>query len=84
VRALGNRSILASPLRADVVERLNSTVKFREPFRPFAPVVLADKAADYLTVAQASPYMSIASGVTPLIRPSTASITRWAASPEPG
>jgi carbamoyltransferase len=65
-RALGNRSILASPLRADVVERLNSTVKFREPFRPFAPVVLADKATDYFTITQASPHMSIASGVTPL------------------
>ncbi|MEY9211698.1 putative NodU family carbamoyl transferase [Thermobifida halotolerans] len=67
-RALGNRSILASPLRPDVVDRLNSTVKFREPFRPFAPAVLEDKAADYFTLGQPSPFMSIASGVTPLAR----------------
>jgi carbamoyltransferase len=67
-RALGNRSILASPLRPDVVERLNATVKYREPFRPFAPVALADKAADYFTLPQPAPYMSIASGVTDLTR----------------
>jgi carbamoyltransferase len=63
-RALGNRSILASPLDLGVVDRLNSTVKFREPFRPFAPVVLAEHAADYFTLDQPSPFMSIASGVT--------------------
>lgn len=65
-RALGNRSILASPLRNDVVRRLSSTVKLREPFRPFAPVVLADKAADYFTLGQPTPFMSMASGVTAL------------------
>lgn len=67
-RALGNRSILASPLRPDVVERLNATVKFREPFRPFAPIVLTDAAGDYFTLPQPAPYMSIASGVTQLTR----------------
>lgn len=67
-RALGNRSILASPLLPDVVERLNATVKFREPFRPFAPIVLADAASDYFTLPQPAPYMSIASGVTLLTR----------------
>jgi carbamoyltransferase len=65
-RALGNRSILASPLLPDVVDRLNATVKFREPFRPFAPVVLAEKAGDYFTLPQPTPYMAIASGVTAL------------------
>jgi carbamoyltransferase len=63
-RALGNRSILASPLLPDVIDRLNNTVKFREPFRPFAPVVLADAASRYFTLPQSTPYMSIASGVT--------------------
>ncbi|MBT2478368.1 carbamoyltransferase [Streptomyces sp. ISL-94] len=67
-RALGNRSILASPLIPEVVERLNARVKFREPFRPFAPVVLADKTADYFTLGQGAPYMSFASGVTELAR----------------
>ncbi|MEO3748989.1 carbamoyltransferase C-terminal domain-containing protein [Plantactinospora sp. B5E13] len=67
-RALGNRSILASPFASGVVDRLNATVKFREPFRPFAPVVLADKAADYVRLRQSSPYMSIAAPVTDLTR----------------
>ncbi len=65
-RALGNRSILASPLQAGVVDRLNATVKYREPFRPFAPVVLAERAELYFTLAQPSPFMSIAAGVTDL------------------
>ncbi|MEU8482278.1 carbamoyltransferase C-terminal domain-containing protein [Streptomyces sp. NPDC048641] len=63
-RALGNRSILASPLEAGVVERLNATVKFREPFRPFAPMVLAERAEEFFTLGQQAPYMSMASGVT--------------------
>lgn len=67
-RALGNRSILASPLVPGVAQRLNAAVKFREPFRPFAPVVLADKAADYFRLTQPSPYMSIAAPVTELAR----------------
>ncbi|GAA2411188.1 carbamoyltransferase C-terminal domain-containing protein [Nonomuraea africana] len=67
-RALGNRSILASPLQPDVVARLNDSVKFREPFRPFAPMVLAEHAADYFTLGQDAPFMSMASGVTDLAR----------------
>ncbi|MEU4574608.1 carbamoyltransferase C-terminal domain-containing protein [Nonomuraea sp. NPDC023979] len=67
-RALGNRSILASPLSAGVVARLNDTVKFREPFRPFAPMVMAERAADYFTLGQEAPFMSMASGVTDLAR----------------
>jgi carbamoyltransferase len=67
-RALGNRSILASPLVPDVVGRLNAAVKFREPFRPFAPVVLAEHAADYFCLGQPSPFMSIAVPVTGLAR----------------
>jgi carbamoyltransferase len=43
-------------------------VKFREPFRPFAPVVLAEHAADYFRLAQPSPFMSIAVPVTDLAR----------------
>ena len=67
-RALGNRSILASPLAPDVTGRLNAAVKFREPFRPFAPVVLADHAAGYFDLAQPSPFMSVAVPVTGLAR----------------
>jgi carbamoyltransferase len=63
-RALGNRSILASPLRCEVVKQLNDTVKFREPFRPFAPVTLTSAAADWFVLPQPSPYMSVAAPVT--------------------
>jgi carbamoyltransferase len=67
-RALGNRSILASPLDAAVAGRLNATVKFREPFRPFAPVVPAERAGEFFTLGQEAPFMSAASGVTALAR----------------
>lgn len=63
-RALGNRSILASPLSEGVIDRLNATVKFREPFRPFAPVVPEEHAAEYFTLGQPAPFMSMASQVT--------------------
>lgn len=60
-RALGNRSILASPLLPDVIDRLNQDIKFREPFRPFAPVALAEHADAYFAMGgAASPFMSIA------------------------
>ncbi len=67
-RALGNRSILASPLIADVAGRLNAAVKFREPFRPFAPVILAEHAARYFRLHQPSPFMAIAVPATALAR----------------
>jgi carbamoyltransferase len=46
-RALGQRSILASPCDSDIRERINRMVKKREPFRPFAPAVLREKADDW-------------------------------------
>ncbi|MBN2303278.1 MAG: hypothetical protein JXQ72_02295 [Anaerolineae bacterium] len=46
-RALGNRSILADPRRAEMKDIVNSKIKFREPFRPFAPVVPTERAAEY-------------------------------------
>jgi carbamoyltransferase len=48
-RALGNRSILADPRREEMKEVVNSKIKFREPFRPFAPAVLESKAGDFYT-----------------------------------
>ncbi len=57
-RALGNRSILASPRRDETKHRLNLHVKRREAFRPFAPAVLAEHASDYFEAPCASPYMS--------------------------
>ncbi len=46
-RALGSRSILADPRFDSMKEVVNSKIKFREPFRPFAPVILRDRAAEY-------------------------------------
>lgn len=46
-RALGNRSILADPRREEMKNIVNEKIKFREPFRPFAPVVLEERAQEY-------------------------------------
>jgi carbamoyltransferase len=46
-RALGNRSILADPRRAEMKEIVNARIKFREPFRPFAPVILENRASEF-------------------------------------
>ncbi|MFN8452592.1 MAG: carbamoyltransferase [Anaerolineae bacterium] len=46
-RALGNRSILADPRSEAMKEVVNTKIKFREPFRPFAPVILRDRATEY-------------------------------------
>ncbi len=58
-RALGNRSILLDPRRGDGRQVVNSAVKFREGFRPFAPAVLAERVADYFTCGPGTrvPYM---------------------------
>lgn len=55
-RALGARSILASPIPADMQARLNE-IKDREDFRPVAPVVMEERAADWFVGAQAAPFM---------------------------
>ena len=49
-RALGNRSLLASASCATMKDFLNESIKHREPFRPFAPAVLAEDADDYFTL----------------------------------
>ena len=59
---------LASPLIPDVTARLNAAVKFREPFRPFAPVILAEHAPGYFRLGQPSPFMAIAVPATDLAR----------------
>jgi len=50
-RALGHRSILADPRRAEMKDVVNTKIKFREPYRPFAPSVLAERAAEYFELA---------------------------------
>jgi carbamoyltransferase len=56
-RALGNRSILADPRPANAKDQINAKVKLREPFRPFAPAILAEHGPDWFDDYQASPYM---------------------------
>ena len=53
-RALGNRSILADPRRPEMKDVVNVKIKFREPFRPFAPSVLAEEVEKYFVLPQAA------------------------------
>jgi carbamoyltransferase len=56
-RALGNRSIVVDPRRRDMKEVLNSRIKHREPFRPFAPSILAEATVDWFDQDYPSPFM---------------------------
>jgi carbamoyltransferase len=56
-RALGNRSLLADPRREDMRAIINTKVKLREPFRPFAPAVIEEQAREYFNVTAESPFM---------------------------
>ena len=62
-RALGGRSILGDPRHPEMQKRLNLKIKYREGFRPFAPSVLAESAADYFDLEGSSPYMLLVSPV---------------------
>jgi carbamoyltransferase len=53
-RALGSRSIIADPRREDMKDIVNIKIKFREPFRPFAPSVLSEKAANFFDMPDAA------------------------------
>ena len=56
-RALGNRSILADPRRADMRELINLKIKFREKFRPFAPSILEEALGEYFVDGAPDPFM---------------------------
>src|SRR6266853_7058067 len=64
-RALGNRSILADPRRKDMKDILNKRIKFREPFRPFCPSILAERTSEYFEVDYPSPFMVTAYRIKP-------------------
>ncbi len=64
-RALGNRSLLADPRKAEMKDILNSRVKHRQAFRPFAPIVLAERAREVFEGEEDSPFMLIAKRVRP-------------------
>ena len=67
-RALGNRSILADPRRADMQDLINKKVKFREEFRPIAPAVLHEQGANYFAGYADSPYMTQTFDALPVTR----------------
>ena len=71
-RALGNRSILGDARNPEMQRKLNLSIKYREGFRPFAPVVLEEKATEYFDLDRPSPYMLF---VGPVIQ------SRWIAEP---
>jgi carbamoyltransferase len=66
-RALGNRSILANPGDPRMKDLVNNNVKFREPWRPFAPSILAEHMEEYFGTAHPSPFMILAFEARPEI-----------------
>jgi carbamoyltransferase len=64
-RALGNRSLLADPRKPEMKDILNTRVKHRQPFRPFAPIVLYERAKEVFEGEEDSPFMLIAKNVRP-------------------
>jgi len=62
-RALGGRSILGDPRSPTIQKTLNLKVKYRESFRPFAPVILRDDLSDWFDINVDSPYMLIVANI---------------------
>jgi carbamoyltransferase len=78
-RALGARSLLADPRDPGMRDRLNRLVKKREAFRPFAPSVLASRAAEHFALDHASPYMlETCEVISPLDLPAITHVDRSA------
>lgn len=82
-RALGNRSILADARSRKMQSYLNLSTKFRESFRPFAPIVLREDVSEYFEVVEESPYMLLVAGLRrerclpPRGDERTLSLTEW-------
>ena len=74
-RALGHRSILADPRRAEMKDRVNAVVKFREKFRPFAPSVVEESAATYFEKTYDCPFMTSTFTVKPSMRQTLPAVT---------
>jgi len=74
-RSLGNRSIVADPRRPEMKDVLNARIKHREPFRPFAPSVLAEAVGDYFDQTYPDPFMTKVYGVRAHQREALAAVT---------
>ena len=77
-RALGARSILADARSPEMQRRLNLKIKFRESFRPFAPIVLAERAAEFFDLSVPSPYMLFTAPIAAAQRLPAAASRTWA------
>ena len=64
-RALGNRSIIADPRSREMKDKLNKRVKHRQAFRPFAPIVIAERANEIFEGEEESPFMLLVKRVRP-------------------
>jgi carbamoyltransferase len=64
-RALGNRSIVVDPRRAEMKNILNERIKHREMFRPFAPSILEESVGEFFVRSDPSPFMTFAYSVRP-------------------
>jgi carbamoyltransferase len=82
-RALGNRSILADPRRAEMTDILNRRVKKREAFRPFAPSCHLDKVGRYFDLNYDAPFMIVAAQVLPDARAIIPAVTHIDGSARP-
>jgi carbamoyltransferase len=82
-RALGSRSILADPRDAQMTEKVNNAVKFREWWRPFAPSMLAESAGNYIESATDSPFMILTAQVRPDKRRTIPAVTHVDGSARP-
>ncbi|MCS7064506.1 MAG: hypothetical protein NZM04_10810 [Methylacidiphilales bacterium] len=74
-RALGNRSLLADPRRADMRDLINLKIKFREKFRPFAPSILEEYTHEYFELPEPSPFMERVLRVRPEKRSQIPAVT---------
>src|SRR6202008_450162 len=74
-RALGNRSIVCDPRRAEMKEILNDRIKKREPFRPFAPSILAEHVGDYFEQTHPAPTMLMVYQIRPEKRAEIPAVT---------
>ena len=74
-RALGNRSIVVDPRRAEMKDTLNERIKKREPFRPFAPSILEERTADYFEQDHPAPTMLMVYQVKPERRAEIPAVT---------
>ena len=74
-RALGNRSIVADPRRAEMRDVLNERIKKREPFRPFAPSILEECVGDYFEQTHPAPTMLMVYQIKPERRAQIPAVT---------